>query len=142
LEADSSSLQSEAHYFGYPVARASGTQPLHQPDLDRSVKTFRACLLHSLPRTSIFFVQKRPMTPRAGVFARAGNNILLKKVRTAVRWRRPGRVHGRMWRRDARAAVRFEYSMKKPAADFSARAFDDFCDDAAMPVICPTCQIV
>src|SRR4030088_1442903 len=47
-----------------------------------------------------------------------------------------------MWRRDARAAVRLEYSMKKPAADFSARAFDDFCDDAAMPVICPTCQIV
>src|SRR5882757_4337097 len=47
-----------------------------------------------------------------------------------------------MWRRDARAAVRFEYSMKKPAADFSARALDDFCDDAAMPVICPTCQIV
>jgi hypothetical protein len=32
--------------------------------------------------------------------------------------------------------------MKKPAADFSARALEDCCDDDAMPVICPTCQIV
>ena len=32
--------------------------------------------------------------------------------------------------------------MKKPAADFSARALEDYCDDGAMPVICPTRQIL
>ena len=31
-------------------------------------------------------------------------------------------------------------SNEKPAADFSARALDDYCDDGLMPVICPTCQ--
>jgi len=94
LEPDSSSLQSEARYCGYPVARAFGTQPLHQPDLDRSVKTFRACLLHSLPRTSVFFVQKRPITQRAGVFARAGNNMVLKKASDGGSLTTPRQVHG------------------------------------------------
>jgi len=32
--------------------------------------------------------------------------------------------------------------MKKPAADFSARALEDCCDDGVMPVICPTCQML
>ena len=49
---------------------------------------------------------------------------------------------GRMRRRDVRPSSDSEIPMKKPAADFSARAFEDFCDDDAMPVICPTCQIL
>src|SRR5206468_12641774 len=49
---------------------------------------------------------------------------------------------GRMWRRDVRPSSDWEIPMKKPAADFSARAFEYFCDDGAMPVICPTCQIL
>src|SRR5882757_4745215 len=68
--------------------------------------------------------------PRAGAFARAGKTNA-QRVRTAARLRRSGRVRGRMWRRDARAAVRYAYSMKKPAADFSARALEDF---AMMPL--------
>src|SRR5438552_16643810 len=49
---------------------------------------------------------------------------------------------GRMRRRDVRPSSDSEIPMKKPAADFSARALEDFCDDGAMPVICPTCQIL
>jgi hypothetical protein len=47
-----------------------------------------------------------------------------------------------MWRRDVRPPSDSSTQQKKPAADFSARAFDDFCDDELMPVICPTCQLV
>jgi hypothetical protein len=39
-----------------------------QPDLDRSVKTFRACLLYFLPKASAFFMQNRPAAPRTGAF--------------------------------------------------------------------------
>jgi hypothetical protein len=47
-----------------------------------------------------------------------------------------------MWRRDVRAAVRFrELPLKKPAA-VSGAGFENSCDDASMPLICPTCQIL
>jgi hypothetical protein len=46
-----------------------------------------------------------------------------------------------MWRRDVRAAVRFEkVRLKKPAASFPARAFEISCDGEYLPVICPTSQ--
>jgi hypothetical protein len=45
-------------------------------------------------------------------------------------------------RRDVRPPSDSRIETKKPAADFSARAFEDGCDDGAMPVICPTCQIL
>jgi hypothetical protein len=49
---------------------------------------------------------------------------------------------GRMRRRDVRPSSDSGMLMKKPAADFSARALEDCCDDGVMPVICPTCQML
>src|SRR6266487_6762786 len=43
--------------------------------------------------------------------------------------------------RDVRPSSDRAIPMKKPAADFSARAFEDFCDDGAMPVILPDVSI-
>jgi hypothetical protein len=61
---------------------------------------------------------------RQSIFLKGSDDGSLTTLRQGVR--------GRMWRRDARAAVRFEYSMKKPAADFSARALKI----AAMMALC------
>jgi hypothetical protein len=53
----------------------------------------------------------------------------------------PGDGRWEMRRRDKRPPSDSKISTKKPAADFSARALHDFCDDDNVPVICPTCQM-
>ncbi len=79
--------------------------------------------------------------PPAGVFAHAGKDILLKgSDGGSLTTLRQGAGRCGVVTRGPPSDSNFQ--MKKPAADFSARALEDFCDDAAMPVICPTCQIV
>ena len=55
----------------------------------------------------------------------------------------PGDRRWEMRRRDKRPPSdwNWDFTNKKPAADFSARALHDFRDDD-VPVICPTCQIL
>jgi len=51
-----------------------------QPDLDRSVETFCACLSYFSPKASVFFVQNQPITPRAGTFASFSNIKLGRRL--------------------------------------------------------------
>ena len=65
-----------------------------QPNLDRSVKTFRACLLYFLPKASVFFVQKRPATPRARHISRVPAKLAFPDSSDDGSLTTPGRVHG------------------------------------------------
>ena len=85
-------------------------------------------------------LRRWPATPHAGTFARAGKSFSRRFGRRRA-CDAPGDGHWEMWRRDVRPPSDSGNSQtKKPAADFSARALHDFCDDDVMPVICPTCQ--
>jgi len=79
-------------------------------------------------------------TPRAGTFARAGKNKLPERFGRRLAYdAQQGAWGGCGVVTCGRRPIQ-KMPTKKPAADFSARAFEDFCDDDAMPVICPTCQ--
>jgi hypothetical protein len=61
---------------------------------------------------------------------------------TPLRFANPSPPSG--WIEDfhLQAVVHTRHTTKTPAAVFPARALQNSCDDAVMPLICPTCQIL